>query len=274
MKTKCSYFFIFLLALSCNSVDNVGFDGLSEDDKAYYRQKEEKQCLSDTAKEFEDFSEDSNEAMAKMEREQSYSYKLALKNTTTTNVLKVWKVTESTVYFVHKLGDETDNYTFIKISASSNSALIDNIRTELCKKPDNYEFTNNNPPTIKKTELRPNTSDTRIKTVTQFLYKSNLPAYFATFNQIVSTRITDSSGDDTDTPSPKTYKTVPTTDNDAGYEYTSYTGYENAGARYCVVTVPVPISLPYEFAVADCSDDPTDGNGPAAWLNPGDDLRL
>jgi hypothetical protein len=257
--------------ISCNSVDNVGFDGLSAADQAYYRFKEEQACLADTKKDFDDYEDDSNDAMADFERKQLWTYKTTFSDNTVTTTMKVWKVSSGTVYFLQSIPSGTDkNYKFIKISPSMNSAFIQNIRTELCKKPANLEFTINNPPKVEKTELLPLSSDRRRKVVSTFNHKSKLPGYFGYLDQSLTVQIVDKEGDEIDGQNPKPYKTVASSDTDADYEYATYSQYPDA--EYCVVDIPSPYTIPY--TAETCTTDATDGNGPAGFPNPGDELTL
>lgn len=274
MKTFFSTLILLACLAACNSTDEVGLDGLSEADKAYYRAQALKKCQSDTEKNFEDFVSDSNKKLDQLREKNTWNYSYKQGNDFSESLkIQVWKETANTVYLIQtkRTGSDSVEYKFIRISKAENEALIQLIRSTLCSVVDDeIEVTNSNPPTVKETGFVANDSTTKFKVTSEYKFKSDSLAYIGQLYKTVRRKKVDLKGRDLPKPAKtETFSSTVSFDADSSFAFTTYTQYEsaaNSDTQYCVIPTAT-FTIPY---VPVCNTDPA--VGPAGWANPGAEL--
>jgi hypothetical protein len=262
---------VLLLTASCEETVQAG-KGLTDEERAYLRERAEIKCKADTDAVFESFFEASNDNMLEYTKNKTWKYEYKKdSNVIETSYFYVWKVTAPAVYLRLKLLENgvTTNY-FIKVETTENEEMMKNIQRLKCKKT--YDVTTGAASmTLKIEEDRvPEDADTESEVTTDYRFSSSYPAYFASLNRKRTKKIFPEDSDTVKTT--ETYDYILT----AIADVTQPLAYNDAtiiNRKYCVIKNSAPVApdtfntyaFPFDFKTT-CVDSDTngpDGNGDA-----------
>lgn len=259
-----------LLGASCKQ-ENVGmYDRLTNDERTAIQNARYEKCLSDSAKNYEDFTEISNERMLDMVRDQSWKYEYKKDNSVIeTSYINVWKISGGTVYFLMTLteGGVTTN-KFLKLSTTMNSEMIADLKEKKCRKTVTITDTSSSATAKVEEDRGSDDSDTYFIPTVTYSFDFNLPAYFGVRNL---KREKKTYNEDTDAVTKtETFEYVMTARSNPPAQTSPYTTYNNR--QYCTIKFTVGTPNTYTFPYdPDCK---TDANIDPAAFDPATELVI
>lgn len=247
----------FILVLVSCKEENVGvYDQLTQGERDAIRDARYNKCLSESVRNYEDFTEISNERILDMARHQSWKYEYKKDNSVVeTSYINVWNISGGTVYFLMTLteGGVTTN-KFLKFSTTMNSEMIADLKEKKCRKTVTITDSSGSA-TAKVEEARgSDDSDTYFIPTVSYHFDYNLPAYFGVRN-LKREKKTYNENTNAVTKT-ETFEYVMTSRSNPPTLSSPYTSYINR--QYCTIKftagAPNTYSFPYDL---DCKTDAT-----------------
>lgn len=256
-----------LLTSSCEKTVQAGA-GLTDEERAYLRERAETKCKEDTASAFKNFYEASNDFMLDYLRNRTWKYEYKKDNNVIeTSYFYVWKVNAPDIYFRLKVLESgtTTNY-YVKIDTTENQEMIQNLQRLKCKKT-NEVTVGSTAMTVKIEEARtPEDADTESEITTDYRVATKYPAFFSALDKKKTKKIFK---EDTDTVTKTEVYDYVLTDVTSVVQPLTYNDATIVNIKYCVVKNSAPIApdtfntyaFPFDFKTTCVSSDT---NGPDA----------
>lgn len=219
-------------------------------------------CMGESARNYEDFTETSNQKLVDLDRDQSWKYEYKRDDTVIipNDSVSVWKVNGTTVYFRLKVseGAVTKN-KFLKLTTTTNTEMIADLKEQKCIKRSEIVVTDTASSATAKTKEQTGNddADTNYTINSTYSLDFNHPAFFSKYRVSQVKKTYNNDTDALTKTENHTYSLTvisnPAAQND---DYTTYSERE-----YCAVvpttTGPNTYNVPF---VIDCKTDSTHFN--------------
>lgn len=260
-KKSLSLILLSLLAFAgCEESVEKG-KSLTDQERAYLRERAALKCISDSDREIERFYKNSNDRMLDYERQDTWEFKYSKGDTEVdTSHVYVWKVSPPNVYFRMRMEEGgTITNRFLKLDTTVNEEMLINIQKKICSKNLDSNF-NSSKMTINIEDPRINEdSETESQSEIDYRLESQYPVYFGVMNRKKTKRFYKKTNRDTVTKTETfdyTFKRIADVAQPASYNNNTITNRE-----YCVVkfTAATPVNT-YDFPFAlECTSSDTAG---------------
>ena len=193
--------FLFILLLTACNEEVPSWDDLSAAEQAALRNRQQTECLADTASHFTGFtttSDDNFYGTSAYAEGTTFNHTFSEGSTSRyTHKITIWKVTTTDIYLLIDIDDTTDEYRFLKIPKTTNDAMITDLQTKYCDRSTSSDSTLTIS-TSAKTYKKITTGTTKEITYT-FTYSTSLLAYLSKYKETRKEQPLDSNGDATGT---------------------------------------------------------------------------